>query len=284
MKKVLLYLFFSAFQSVLFAQEFFPDGTKWTEIRLDTLKYDSWYSSVGDEFVPNYETIEYYVKGEYESKWPNYQLKYTCVYTTGPEWADSLFLMINERITEDDIYIGAMTPNLVEEFALPAEVYQMKWSIGKELYYRDVVESNMTNYPVSHKYGMIEEIKEGAFGGDKTLQYVDLNGVRIIYGIGVTEWKDGECLFGPITPYVYTFYNKENPSAVRHYRSMLVHFERNGEVLYDLWPEKTIVTGIRTVSNDAPSVCNSLYNLQGNKIQQEPKKGIYIQNGKKYVK
>ena len=24
----------------------------------------------------------------------------------------------------------------------------------------------------------------------------------------------------------------------RHYRSMLVHFERNGEVLNDVWPEK----------------------------------------------
>ena len=38
--------------------DYFPQGTKWTEIRLDTLKYDSWYSKVGDEWVPNYETIE----------------------------------------------------------------------------------------------------------------------------------------------------------------------------------------------------------------------------------
>ena len=40
------------------SQEYFPEGTKWTEIRLDTLKYDSWYSKVGNEWVPNFETIE----------------------------------------------------------------------------------------------------------------------------------------------------------------------------------------------------------------------------------
>ena len=51
------------------AQEYYPEGTKWTEIRLDTLKYDSWYSKEGDEWLPNFETIEYYVKGEYIDKY-----------------------------------------------------------------------------------------------------------------------------------------------------------------------------------------------------------------------
>lgn len=65
MKKSIFFLLFLNVQTILFAQEYFPDGTKWTEIRLDTLKYDSWYSKDGDEWVPNYEIVEYYVKGEY---------------------------------------------------------------------------------------------------------------------------------------------------------------------------------------------------------------------------
>ena len=76
MKKLLLFLLFLTVQIVLFAQEYYPEGTKWTEIRLDTLKYDSWYSKVDDEWVPNFETIEYYVKGEYTTK---YGEKYKCI-------------------------------------------------------------------------------------------------------------------------------------------------------------------------------------------------------------
>ena len=229
---------------------YFPEGTKWTEIRLDTLKYDSWYSKVGDEWVPNFETIEYYVKGEYvpTTLGVDYQRKYTCVYTNSQEWTDSLTLMINEDVTEYDTTIGVMTPNLIEEFALPGEAYQLEWHIGKELFYKSIVESNATspvvpqNYGIieftPQKYGIIENIKEGVFGGIKPLKYVDMNGVRIIHGIGVTEWKDGECLFGQISPYLYSFYNKEEKPKERHYRSMLVHFERNGEVLYSVWPKK----------------------------------------------
>ena len=219
---------------------YFPEGTKWTEIRLDTLKYDSWYSRVDDEWVPNFETIEYYVKGEYvPTKFGvDYQRKYSCVYTNSQEWTDSLTLMINEDVTEYDTTIGVLTPNLIEEFALPGEAYQWEWYKGKELSYTGIVESNVTSFFPPHKYGIIENIKEGVFGGVKPLKYVDLDDVRIIHGIGVTEWKDGECLFGQMKPYIYSFSGKEGSLKERHYRSMLVHFERNGEVLYDVWPKK----------------------------------------------
>ena len=222
--------------------KYFPEGTKWTEIRLDTLKYDSWYTKVGDEWVPNFETIEYYVKGEYvpTSLGVDYQRKYSCVYTNSQEWTDSLTLMINEDVTEYDTTIGVLTPNLIEEFALPGVAYQWEWYKGKELSYRGIVESNVTSFFPPHKYGIIDNIKEGVFGGVKPLKYVDLDDVRIIHGIGVTEWKDGECLFGQINPYRYSFYNKEESPKERHYRSMLVHFERNGEVLYDVWPKKEV--------------------------------------------
>ncbi|MBQ7527393.1 MAG: hypothetical protein IJT11_06690, partial [Bacteroidaceae bacterium] len=77
--------------------EYFPEGTNWTEIRLDTLKYDSWYSKVDGEWVPNFETIEYRVLGIYSNfseTFGDNSLK--CVYTNCSEWTDSLSLLIVE--------------------------------------------------------------------------------------------------------------------------------------------------------------------------------------------
>ena len=241
----------------LFAQEYFPEGTKWTEIRLDTLKYDSWYSKVGEEWVPNFETVEYRVQGEYtDMDWV-----YRKVFTNGPTWTDSLTLMIQE--VDNRVLVSVPTHNYLEEFYVPfpGTAYQFDWSVGKGLYYEDILESNTTSeYPYHCYYGIIDEIKEGIFGGVCSLKYVDLNGKapvnpqepgntdteggRIIQGIGITEWKSGECLFGPPNPYgaLSMFdYGRQNLYPERHYRSMLVHFERNGEVLYDVWPKKEIV-------------------------------------------
>ena len=255
MKRNILLLLFLTVQTVVFAQEYFPEGTKWTEIRLDTLKYDNWYSQVGDEWVPNFETIEYFVRGDY----PDRDWIYKKVYTNGPEWTDSLTLLIREAEYNghNSVLVSIMTHNYEGESYVPwpGEAYQFDWNVGKGLYYEDITMSNTTSL-VSPRfyYGIIDEIKEGYFGGSQSLKYVDLdgkapddksnspkrnvntNGGRIIQGIGVTEWNDGECLFGPPNPYsAMSFDNLE-----RHYRSMLVHFERNGEVLYDVWPEKKI--------------------------------------------
>ncbi len=238
-------------------EEDFPEGTKWTEIRLDTLKYDSWYSKVGGEWVPNFETIEYYVKGEHTDR----DWIYKKVYTNGPEWTDSLTLMIREA--EYNGHNSVMVSVLIhdpggEPYAPSGEAYQFDWSIGKGIYYTDITMSNTTGIvQYHHYYGIIDTIKEGNFGGIRPLKYVDLdgkapecgiydnpqlidtNGGRIIEGIGITEWNDGECLLGPPNPYgaLRMFDYDGNLYPERHYRSMLVHFERNGEVLYDVWPK-----------------------------------------------
>ena len=146
---------------------------------------------------------------------------------------------------------------------------------------------------------MIDEIGEGNFGGVRPLKYVDLNGKapvdpeqpwldytdtnggRIIQGIGITEWNDGECLFGPVNPYFGTWrfiYDYEE----RHYRSMLVHFERNNEMLYDVWPKKEIPSGI-TIKDAQSANQGALFDLQGRKVAN-PRKGIYIRNGKKIIR
>ena len=65
---------------------------------------------------------------------------------------------------------------------------------------------------------------------------------------------------------------------------MLVHFERNNEVLYDVWPQKGVIDGIKTISKDKASIAeNAFYDLQGRQLSDNPNKGIYIQNGKKFV-
>jgi hypothetical protein len=263
--KKLLFLFILMLSPMLASaqtvntQEYYPEGTKWTEIRLDTLKYDSWYSKVGDEWVPNFETIEYHVKGEYTTM---YGEKYKCVYTNGPEWTDSLTLGIQEgeliQYNEDDEIIVTAFGRYDDGAYGPygwAPTYQFDWSIGKGIYFKNLLMS-MTTYLVQYEcyYGIIDEIKEDYFGGVRQLKYVDLNGKapecgkydnpqkvdtqggRIIQGIGITEWNDGECLFGPPNPY----FASTGEGGKRHYRSMLVHFERNGEVLYDVWPKKEV--------------------------------------------
>ena len=248
----------SDFQSNTEKDEYYPEGTKWTEIRLDTLKYDSWYSKVGDEWVPNFETIEYYVQGEYTA----WDVVFKKVYTNGPEWTDSLTLLISN----DDFYgnrnrILVTIPKRHDMgfIMFPTDIYQFDWSIGMRLWFQDLLEANATCYPPCglFNYGLIDEIKEGDFGGVRPLKYVDLNGKaptdteqpwldytdtkggRIIQGIGITEWNDGECLFGPPNPFALTWSYGD-----RHYRSMLVHFERDGEVLYDVWPEKEAATAV----------------------------------------
>ena len=257
MKRTLLFIACILASMAMQAQEYFPEGTKWTEIRLDTLKYDSWYSKVGDEWVPNFETIEYEVKGEYIDK---YKDKFRCVYTNGPEWTDSLALMIQEEGDAEDVEPNCamvsvlnIDPDGVPYILCQALAYDFDWSVGKGLYFEDILMSNTTSMIRSRPYyGIIDEIKEGYFGGVRPLKYVDLDGKApandpnnnikygntqggcIIQGIGITEWNDGECLFGPPNPY----HALGGEYHGRHYRSMLVHFERNGEVLYNVWPEK----------------------------------------------
>jgi len=299
MKKTIPLLLLLSVQTVLFAQEYFPEGTKWTEIRLDTLRHDSWYSKVDDEWVPNFETVEYYVKGEYTE---NNGSKYKCVYTNGPEWTDSLTLLIQEGYNSVLVSVLGHDYEGIFRPLYPGEVYQFDWSVGKGLYFTDILMSN-TTYVVRYEcyYGIINEIKEGNFGGVRPLKYVDLDGKapecgqydnpqkvdtqggRIIHGIGITGWNDGECLFGAPRPYVAAATWNFDVN-VRNYRSMLVHFERNGEVLYDVWPEKKLTEGIKSMNREIAPNANT-FDLQGRQLSGRPQRGgVYIQNGRKILK
>ena len=47
---------------------YYPQGTRWTELRLDTTRYDSWFSEVYQDgvitWIPNYEEVYFYVEGD----------------------------------------------------------------------------------------------------------------------------------------------------------------------------------------------------------------------------
>lgn len=279
MKKYVFHIIILYVQLALYAQEYFPESTKWTEIRLDTLKYDSWYSKDGDEWVPNFETVEYYVKGEYNGGYWNYKL----AYTNGPEWTDSLTILISESQYGIEVSVAIFDENRVSFH--PGWAYGFSdWKVGNTLSYQTIDGANIPSIPPVgiKEYGTITEIKEAYFGGMRPLKYVDLNETRLIHGIGVTTWNDGECIFGPVDPYRCYYGMSLDMPQERHYRSMLVHFERNGEVLYDVWPDK--VSGV-TYSNSENNKNNDFfYDLQGHKKSNALKKGIYIRNGKKILK
>ena len=226
-------------------EEYFPEGTKWTEIRLDTLKYDSWYSKVDGEWVPNFETIEYRVLGIYSNfseTFGDNSLK--CVYTNCSEWTDSLSLLIVEGKINEYLNYGRRVMATVPiyfytwDVPSPAMAYNFDWRVGMPISFIDILSTTYDHNSETAVFGIIEEINEGNFGGVRPLSYTDVNGVRFIQGIGVTTWNDGECIFGPVKPYeALSAYGAIEPEE-RHYRSMLVHFERDGEVLYNVWPEK----------------------------------------------
>ena len=49
----------------VYGQHYYTEGTRWTELRLDILKYSSWFAENPDgTFSPNYEKTENYVKGD----------------------------------------------------------------------------------------------------------------------------------------------------------------------------------------------------------------------------
>ena len=278
MRKFFLLLFAIVGMVSTSAQEYYPEGTKWTEIRLDTLKYDTWYSKVGDEWIPNYEMVEYIVKGEikntfWEGGFPDH---FKCIYSYGKTWSDSLTLIVIESIYG----IQATVPYTEEGILLmPGTAYIFaEWKTSQTLDFQTINGANKPSIPPVGKgsYGIIQEIKEDYFGGTQSLKYANLsNGCQVIQGIGITVWNGEMCLFGAITDVCDSL----------HYRSMLVHFERNGEVLYDVWPQPGNEYSIKTIRFPPSSSLSrgTIYDLQGRRLEKAPEKGMYLQDGKKVV-
>ena len=268
----------------VYAQYYYTEGTKWTEIRLDTLKYDSWFSDSGK---PNYVQTCYYVKGDTlpsEGLVRNYKI----VWQQKEEGVDSLQFLINEN---DQCIVELASLNVEwpgsDSFSYPSQVYEFDWREGMVLNYMNLFTGQLTGYEFS-TYCVIVNIKEKSFGGCRPLKYVETDdGHILIQGIGVTSWDDYYCIFGPARMNEWLYYDCHENSVrserikenTFHYRSMLVHFERDGEVLYDVWPQPE-GTGVAPLSVSPEGEKTAIYDLQGRRLNARPRRGLYIQGGK----
>ena len=267
---------------------FFPEGTRWIEIQLNTKEHNDWFSKEdsGDrtEWIPNYKVREFYVEGKHEIDYVDQHVGYRNVYVR-EDGKDSFVLYITELEFSNHYYIIPALPELpellgesnyywnLEAFVHWHPIYDFDWQVGKLIrsipYY-----SNEASLVVT-----INEIKEDKFGGVRDLKYVDLeNGQKLIHGIGLTESLWPDCILGPSRIWSLNTFNRKISASVR---SMLVYFERNGEVLYNLWPEPANTNGLEITSVKR---IRRIYDLNGRRLNGRPnQKGLYIQDGKKVV-
>ena len=292
MKKILV-LLCGLFASMHLAAQTYPEGTKWTEIRLDTLKYDNWFSEDGQ---PNYEVKEFYVEGQTLIKGD--KEPFNNVYIKREDAPDSLAFYVKDGA---HIWAAINWPKTDRPTLGPVSFYGFDWTLP---YFRFImIKALITNIYGGAEYDTksddLEE-KEGLFGGVRPLTYSNLRvrvkraetpkkyeyDICLIKGIGVTSWLGPDCIFGPLDAseaYDHFYHKISNPN--HPYRSMLVHFERNGEVLYDVWPSPEGMTNeVKYVpapepENDTPI----LFDLSGRRLEQKPTKGIYIQGGRKVL-
>lgn len=288
------------------AQSYLNNRSRWTEIRLDTLLYDSWYSAVeteeGTAYVPNFEIVEYKINSEmqaFEYEWGSYDLQ--DVIATTPDGHHSLVCYRCYSLDKEGVYQGTYDQfthiairNQAEPFAVmePAETYcWADWNVGEDLYFIDLFTSQTTGFPRTTPYGKIVEVGKDFFGGAKPLEYALLdNGRRIIKGIGVTTWNGKECIVGPayvnecadwyVNDNILQDEAKMDEIKNTHHRSMLVRFEHDGEVLYNMWPNAKgeIAQGVPQIAGAQKA--KGIYDLQGRKLTRQPDKGMYIEDGK----
>lgn len=288
------------------AQSYLNNRSRWTEIRLDTLLYDSWYSAVeteaGTAYVPNFEIVEYKINSEmqaFEYEWGSYDLQ--DVIATTPDGHSRLVCYRCYSLDKEGVYQGTYDQfthiairNQAEPFAVmePAETYcWADWNVGEDLYFIDLFTSQTTGFPRTTPYGKIVEVGKDFFGGAKPLEYALLdNGRRIIKGIGVTTWNGKECIVGPayvnecadwyVNDNILQDEAKMDEIKNTHHRSMLVRFEHDGEVLYNMWPNAKgeIAQGVPQIAGAQKA--KGIYDLQGRKLTRQPDKGMYIEDGK----
>lgn len=288
------------------AQSYLNNRSRWTEIRLDTLLYDSWYSAVeteeGTAYVPNFEIVEYKINSEmqaFEYEWGSYDLQ--DVIATTQDGHSRLVCYRCYSLDKEGVYQGTYDQfthiairNQAEPFAVmePAETYcWADWNVGEDLYFIDLFTSQTTGFPRTTPYGKIVEVGKDFFGGAKPLEYALLdNGRRIIKGIGVTTWNGKECIVGPayvnecadwyVNDNILQDEAKMDEIKNTHHRSMLVRFEHDGEVLYNMWPNAKgeITQGVPQIAGAQKA--KGIYDLQGRKLTRQPDKGMYIEDGK----
>jgi hypothetical protein len=278
----------------IWGPNYFPIGTKWTELRLDRSKYDSWYTKSGEEWVPNFEQIGYYVKDVYthENLFSYYTDMYT-VFCQREARPDSLCYLICEfhyipDSADDGIReyyrVKLSVPDDSHGMLIPANSYSFgDWETGKRIgvIYR-LISSIADGLNLYNTLGTAQELGEGYFGGEHKQTYaITDKGYKLIDGIGITSWDGPDCIFGPSETQEVAAHFQEVWYEPSPYTTILAHFERNGEVLYDMWPQpgnENSIKGLKGTSS--PSLQKEgIYDLQGRRLMKAPEKGLYIQDG-----
>ena len=193
---------------------------------------------------------------------------------------------LGEDLDFEALYIGAFRSDRTY-FMGPRKYMDFDWKPGKYFRGTACLEDGQ-----SVGYSIPDEIKTGYFGGIKPLNYVDVTAtmytskiytypdpVRILQGIGVTSWNGYEAVFGPMNARYAVWRHTSLYMPSFPYRSMLVHFERDGEVLYDVWPQPE-GTGVAPLSVSPEGEKTAVYDLQGRRLNAKPQRGLYIQGGK----
>ena len=293
------------FMALSLSAQTYPEGTTWTEIRLDTLKYDRWFSEDGQ---PNYEIREFHVEGQTEINGKMFHN----VYIKREDAPDSLAFYVKDGVNTMAAidWLGSEFP-----FVGPYPFYQFEWETYSYPTIKSLIDDIFWGFDYGARFSAVEE-KEGYFGGVSPLTYSNLRvrvwryetperyeyDVCMIKGIGVTSWLGPDCIFGPLdASEVYDFYYRKENSPDHPYRSMLVHFERGGEVLYDMWPTPEVTNSLSP--SPSPIGRGDIYDFLGRKVSLSSNpssmgrgnngeenhngtklpKGVYIVNGKKYI-
>lgn len=208
------------------AQAFFPEGTRWTELRLDTREHQTWCDEEkrdeGSVLVPNYEQIEYYVQGDSTDE----VLTYRYVWRHMEGKPDSIAFVICEdanKVMVTQPFYETLDGMEIFCFEFPAVVYDFAWRAGHNFWFQDMYESATTCFPThTYSFGVLKEVSNATFGTSHTLEYVDVDSLitytpqvdatvqrtasplgmkaKLLKGIGITAWCGSSCLLAPACP------------------------------------------------------------------------------------
>ena len=271
---------FALFHILSYAQQsYYAEGTCWTELRLDTLKYNSWFTELREggstSYIPNYVRTDFYVKGD--TTYMN--SKYMKVWRHIEGQADSIVYLLCEE--KNGLVLSSLSHRGgYGSILMPCMAYDFDWEVGKVVRTGLLPTAQLAGgKPYTH--GIIAEIDTSCFGVSVPLTFVEFNGRTLIRGLGVTSWNGRDCVFGPTEAWYMEWQLDHNVS--NDYRSVLVRFEYNGELLYDLWPNEkgelvARIPDVRETDGDIP-----VYDLKGCKVTGMPSRGIYIVGGQKRV-
>ena len=121
MKKILV-LLCGLFASMHLSAQTYPEGTKWIEIRLDTLKYKGWFSEDGQ---PNYEVREFYVEGQTTIKGD--KEPFNNVYIKREDAPDSLAFYVKDGA---ETMAAINWPGTIAPILGPISFYRFDWTIS----------------------------------------------------------------------------------------------------------------------------------------------------------